>query len=79
MPIINYYFPTIHNDDDDEWTKNTHLEMFGMFNIFNSEDVPAPPERPLITYFTSRQVNLSWAHLQDGRNDPVVDFIIQIR
>ncbi|XP_070493823.1 putative receptor-type tyrosine-protein phosphatase mosPTP-1 [Chironomus tepperi] len=43
------------------------------------QDVPAPPERPLITYFTSRQVNLSWAHLQDSRNDPVIDFIIQIR
>ncbi|CRK87865.1 CLUMA_CG001652, isoform A [Clunio marinus] len=43
------------------------------------QDVPAPPERPLITYFTSRQVNLSWAHLQDSRNAPVLDFIIQIR
>ncbi|KAG5670578.1 hypothetical protein PVAND_000830 [Polypedilum vanderplanki] len=43
------------------------------------QDVPAAPERPLITYFTSRQVNLSWAHLQDTRNDPVIDFIIQIR
>lgn len=42
-------------------------------------DVPAPPERPLITYFTSRLVNLSWAHMQDSRNDPVIDFIIEIR
>lgn len=49
------------------------------FLFTHNIDIPAPPERPLITYFTSRQVNLSWAHLQDSRNAPVLDFIIQIR
>ncbi len=45
----------------------------------NNLDVPDPPERPLIVSFTSRYVNLSWAHSQDPRNAPVVDYIIQIR
>ncbi|CAO1427366.1 unnamed protein product [Diamesa hyperborea] len=43
------------------------------------QDVPDPPERPLIISFTSRYVNISWAHSQDPRNDPVTDFIIQTR
>lgn len=68
-----------------KWTQSTQLRNFVVliafysFSLFIFTDVPAPPERPLITYFTSRQVNLSWAHLQDSRNDPVIDFIIQIR
>lgn len=56
---------------------NDSISLF--FSFIHILDVPAPPERPLITYFTSRQVNLSWAHLQDSRNDPVIDFIIEIR
>ncbi|XP_055371784.1 protein sidekick-1-like [Condylostylus longicornis] len=43
------------------------------------QDVPDPPERPLIVSFTSRSVNLSWAHSQNPRNDPVSHFIIETR
>jgi len=64
-------------------TKHAFKDLLYLYHsysfYFMFTDVPAPPERPLITYFTSRQVNLSWAHLQDSRNDPVIDFIIQIR
>ncbi|XP_037919169.1 tyrosine-protein phosphatase 99A isoform X3 [Hermetia illucens] len=43
------------------------------------QDVPDPPERPLIVSFTSRSVNLSWAHSQHARNAPVTHFIIETR
>ncbi|KAL5284294.1 PTPRZ1.2 family protein, partial [Megaselia abdita] len=43
------------------------------------QDVPDPPERPLIISFTSRSVNLSWANSQDPRNAPVSHFIIETR
>lgn len=49
------------------------------YYVFLLTDVPDPPERPLIISFTSRYVNISWAHSQDPRNDPVTDFIIQTR
>lgn len=42
-------------------------------------DVPDPPERPLVTSFTSRSVNLSWAHSQFFRNAPVTNFEIQTK
>ncbi|XP_036323044.1 tyrosine-protein phosphatase 99A isoform X2 [Rhagoletis pomonella] len=42
-------------------------------------DVPDPPERPLLISFTSRSVNLSWAHSQHPRNAPVTHFIIETR
>uniref|UniRef100_A0A1A9ZZ82 Fibronectin type-III domain-containing protein n=1 Tax=Glossina pallidipes TaxID=7398 RepID=A0A1A9ZZ82_GLOPL len=41
------------------------------------QDVPDPPERPLLISFTSRSVNLSWAHSQHPRNAPVTHFIIE--
>ncbi|XP_055902453.1 tyrosine-protein phosphatase 99A isoform X2 [Eupeodes corollae] len=43
------------------------------------QDVPDPPERPLLMSFTSRSVNLSWAHSQHSRNTPVTHFIIETR
>lgn len=43
------------------------------------QDVPQAPERPMITGFHSRWVNLSWTHNGDPRNDPVIHFIIQSR
>ncbi|XP_020811958.1 tyrosine-protein phosphatase 99A isoform X6 [Drosophila serrata] len=43
------------------------------------QDVPDPPERPLLISFTSRSVNLSWAHSQHPRNAPVTHFIIETR
>lgn len=49
-----------------------------IFN-FTHIDVPDPPERPLIISFTSRSVNLSWAHSQDQRNAFVEHFIIETR
>lgn len=42
-------------------------------------DVPTAPERPLITSFTSRSMNLSWAHSQESRNAPVTHFLIETR
>lgn len=42
-------------------------------------DVPEPPNRPMITSFTSRSVNLSWAQNQDPKNEPVNDFILESR
>ncbi len=49
------------------------------FFSFHFSDVPDLPGRPLIISFTSRTVNLSWAHSQDPRNAPVTDFIIETR
>ncbi|XP_054082198.1 tyrosine-protein phosphatase 99A isoform X2 [Zeugodacus cucurbitae] len=43
------------------------------------QDVPDPPERPLLISFTSRSVNLSWAHSQHPRNAPVTHFVIETR
>uniref|UniRef100_A0A182XHN7 Uncharacterized protein n=2 Tax=gambiae species complex TaxID=44542 RepID=A0A182XHN7_ANOQN len=43
------------------------------------QDVPDPPGRPLVVSFTSRSVDLSWAHSQDPRNAPVTNFIIETR
>uniref|UniRef100_A0A182THB1 Ig-like domain-containing protein n=1 Tax=Anopheles melas TaxID=34690 RepID=A0A182THB1_9DIPT len=43
------------------------------------QDVPDPPGRPLVVSFTSRSVDLSWAHSQDARNAPVTNFIIETR
>ncbi|KAG5673474.1 hypothetical protein PVAND_003519 [Polypedilum vanderplanki] len=40
-------------------------------------DVPEPPNRPMITSFTSRSVNLSWSQIQDPKNEQVNDFIIE--
>lgn len=42
-------------------------------------DVPDAPERPLITSFTSRSMNLSWAHSQEPRNAPVTHFLVETR
>lgn len=42
-------------------------------------DVPEPPNRPMITSFTSRTVNLSWSMIQDPKNEQVVDFILETR
>lgn len=46
---------------------------------FYFSDVPDAPERPLITSFTSRSMNLSWAHSQEPRNAPVTHFLIETR
>jgi receptor-type tyrosine-protein phosphatase gamma len=43
------------------------------------QDVPQPPERPMTTAFLSRSVNISWAQIQDPKNAPVINFIIEIR
>ena len=43
------------------------------------QDLPDPPERPMLISFTSRSVNLSWAHSQDTKKAPVTDFIIETR
>lgn len=43
------------------------------------QDVPQAPERPMITGFGSRWVNLSWTHNGDPRNAPVTHFIIELR
>lgn len=43
------------------------------------QDVPQAPERPMITGFHSRWVNLSWTHNGDPKNDPVTHFVIQSR
>jgi hypothetical protein len=43
------------------------------------QDIPEPPSRPMITGFTSRSVNLSWAQVQDPKNAPVTDFILESR
>ncbi|CRK87824.1 CLUMA_CG001612, isoform A [Clunio marinus] len=43
------------------------------------QDVPEAPSRPMITGFTSRSVNLSWAQVQDPKNAPVTNFILEIR
>lgn len=42
-------------------------------------DVPEPPSRPMITSFTSRSVNLSWAQNQHPKNEQVTDFILETR
>ena len=42
-------------------------------------DVPDAPERPLITSFTSRSMNLSWAHSQEARNADVKHYLIETR
>uniref|UniRef100_A0A336LNK0 protein-tyrosine-phosphatase n=1 Tax=Culicoides sonorensis TaxID=179676 RepID=A0A336LNK0_CULSO len=47
--------------------------------INDRQNVPDPPERPLVTSFTSRSVNLSWAHSQFFRNAPVENFEIETR
>lgn len=47
--------------------------------LFYFSDVPDAPERPLITSFTSRSMNLSWAHSQEPRNAPVTHFLIETR
>lgn len=56
---------------------SVNLKKLKMFFFFL--DVPDPPERPLIIRFTSRSVNLSWAHSQNQRNTPVTHFIIETR
>ncbi|XP_023290155.1 tyrosine-protein phosphatase 99A [Orussus abietinus] len=43
------------------------------------QDVPAPPERPLVTHFTSRAVNLSWADSANSHNNPISYYVISIR
>lgn len=43
------------------------------------QDVPEAPSRPMITGFTSRSVNLSWAQVQDPKNAPVTDFVLETR
>lgn len=43
------------------------------------QDVPEAPGRPMITGFTSRSVNLSWAQVQEPKNAPVTDFILETR
>lgn len=43
------------------------------------QDTPEPPSRPMITGFTSRSVNLSWAQVQDPKNAPVTDFTVESR
>lgn len=51
-----------------------------LFLFFSPQiDVPDGPERPLITSFTSRSMNLSWAHSQEPRNAPVTHFLIETR
>jgi receptor-type tyrosine-protein phosphatase gamma len=42
-------------------------------------DVPESPSRPMITSFTSRSVNLSWAQNQHPKNEPVTDFVLETR
>ena len=42
-------------------------------------DAPEPPSRPMITSFTSRSVNLSWAQNQHPKNEQVTDFILETR
>lgn len=42
-------------------------------------DVPEAPSRPMITSFTSRSVNLSWAQNQHPKNEPVTDFLLETR
>lgn len=43
------------------------------------QDIPEAPGRPMITGFTSRSVSLSWAQVQDPKNAPVTDFILESR
>jgi Immunoglobulin domain len=43
------------------------------------QDVPEAPGRPMITGFTSRSVNLSWAQVQEPKNAPVTNFILETR
>lgn len=43
------------------------------------QDTPDAPGRPMITGFTSRSVNLSWAQAQDPKNAPVTDFTLETR
>lgn len=43
------------------------------------QDIPEAPGRPMITGFTSRSVNLSWAQVEDPKNVPVTDFILETR
>jgi hypothetical protein len=43
------------------------------------QDIPESPGRPMITGFSSRSVNLSWAQIQEPKNAPVTDFIIETR
>ncbi|KAG7198503.1 hypothetical protein KM043_005876 [Ampulex compressa] len=42
-------------------------------------DVPDPPERPLITMFTSRSVSLSWAPSANSHNNPISHYVIYTR
>ncbi|XP_043500700.1 tyrosine-protein phosphatase 99A isoform X2 [Polistes fuscatus] len=43
------------------------------------QDVPDPPERPLITSFTSKSVNLSWAPGANSHNNPISHYVIYTR
>ncbi|XP_034171588.1 putative receptor-type tyrosine-protein phosphatase mosPTP-1 isoform X3 [Osmia lignaria lignaria] len=43
------------------------------------QDVPDPPERPLLTNLTSRSVNLSWAPSANSHNNPISHYVIETR
>ncbi|XP_076351055.1 putative receptor-type tyrosine-protein phosphatase mosPTP-1 isoform X2 [Tachypleus tridentatus] len=43
------------------------------------QDIPDPPGMPLVTGFTSRSVNLSWASSNNNHNSPILQYIIQVR
>ncbi|XP_076236366.1 putative receptor-type tyrosine-protein phosphatase mosPTP-1 isoform X2 [Calliopsis andreniformis] len=43
------------------------------------QDVPNPPDRPLVTNFTSKSVNLSWAPSVNSYNNPISYYIIETR
>lgn len=58
---------------------DTRTQFHAVFCMYVCIDVPTAPERPLITSFTSRSMNLSWAHSQEPRNAPVTHFLIETR
>ncbi|XP_076676986.1 putative receptor-type tyrosine-protein phosphatase mosPTP-1 isoform X5 [Andrena cerasifolii] len=43
------------------------------------QDVPDPPDRPLVTSFTSKSVNLSWAPSANSHNNPISHYVIETR
>ncbi|CAD1474347.1 unnamed protein product, partial [Heterotrigona itama] len=40
-------------------------------------DVPDPPDRPLISNFTSRSVRLSWVASRNSHNNPILYYVIE--
>ncbi|XP_053972725.1 tyrosine-protein phosphatase 99A-like isoform X1 [Hylaeus volcanicus] len=43
------------------------------------QDVPEPPERPMVTSFTTRSVNLSWAPSVNTHYNPIWYYVIETR